>query len=224
MGTHGGFVLAHCQWPDLRRALESHYGPLADEGPVPQADWSRPPQGEDVFHVAFHRDCCYVLDPAMVLSSLADTIVALSGQLSCEVLGGGAETVSGTFWLTAARNGKLAILHYDQKVAITGPLHLGARLPTEQAHPLDDPDGTGIIAAIAPLGFSVPVLMRGTPAGGTRYRWAATQFPETGPAQERIARHCETHKRAGADDWLDNVTVVRRENGGYDMRGWTSAE
>ena len=82
------------------------WGPLADEGPVPQAEWSRPPR-EDVFHVTFH-----------------------------------------------------------------------------QAHPLDDPDGTGTIAAIAPLGFSVPVLMHGRPASGTRYRWAASQFPESGQVQE----------------------------------------
>jgi hypothetical protein len=59
---------------------------------------------------------------------------------------------------------------------------------------------------------------------GTRYRWAATQFPESGQVQERIRKHCETHERAGADDWLDNVTVARRGSGGYDIRGWTSAE
>jgi hypothetical protein len=220
MGMHGGFLLAHCEWPDLQRAIESHCGPLTDEGPVSQADWNRPPQGEDVFHVTFHGESCYVLDRAMVLSSLADTIVALSGRLSCEVIGAGAETVSGSFWLTAARNGRLALLHYDQKIAITEPLHLGAHLPTEKAHPLDDPDGSGIFAAIAPLGFSVPVLMRGTPDGGTRYRWTASQFPESGPVQERISKHCQTHKCPDADEWEKNVTVVRHEKGGYDIRGW----
>ena len=189
-----------------------------------QADWNRPPRGEDVFHVTFHRECCYVLDPAMVLSGLADTIVALSGQLSCEVIGAGAETVSGSFWFTAASSGRLVLLHYDQKVSITEPLHLGMRLPTEQARPFDDPDGTGIVAGIAPLGFSVPVLLHGTPDGGTRYRWTASQFPESGPVQKRIREHCETHERADADDWLENVTVVRRQNGGHDLRGWRSAE
>ena len=53
--------------------------------------------------------------------------------------------------------------------------------------------------------------------------WAASQFPESGQVQERIRKHCETYKRADADDWLDNVTVVRRGNG-YDIRGWTSAD
>lgn len=152
---HGGFVLAHCEWPDLRRAIESHCGPLTDEGPVAQADW----------------------------------------------------------------NGRLTLLHYDQKVGITEPLHLGVRLPTEDAHPLDHPDGIGIVAGIAPLGFSVPVLMHGTPDGGTQYRWTATQFPETGPVQERIRKHRDTHKRA-AGDCLENATVVRREDGGYDRRAW----
>jgi hypothetical protein len=141
--------------PDLRRAIESHCGPLTDEGPVAQADW----------------------------------------------------------------NGRLTLLHYDQKVGITEPLHLGVRLPTEDAHPLDHPDGIGIVAGIAPLGFSVPVLMHGTPDGGTQYRWTATQFPETGPVQERIRKHRDTHKRA-AGDCLENATVVRREDGGYDRRAW----
>ena len=219
MGMHHAFILAHCEWPDLRRAIESHCGPLADEGLVPQADWNRMPQG-DVFHVTFHDERCYVLDRAMVLSGLPDTIVALSGQLSCEVVGAGAETVSGTFWLTAARNGRLALLHYDQKSWLAEPLHLGMRLPTEDAHPMDHPDGDGILAATAVLGFSVPALMRGTPDGGTRYRWAASQFPSSGPVQERIDRHCETHKRPGADPLMNDVRVVRREDGGYELRAW----
>jgi hypothetical protein len=218
MGMHGAFLLAHCEWPDLRRAIESHCGPLADEGPVSEADWNRMPH-DDVFHVTFHGERCYVLDKAMVLSGLPDTVVALSGQLSCEVIGAGAESVSGSFWLTAARNGRLALLHYDQKVAIAEPLHLGMHLPSEAAHPFDHPDGNGILAAIATLGFSVPVLMQGTPDGGTRYRWAASQFPQSGPVQGQIDQHCQTHKRPHADERLENVTVVRREHGGYDIRG-----
>jgi hypothetical protein len=88
-----------------------------------------------------------------------------------------------------ARSGRLALLHYDQKVAITGPLRLGGPLPTEEAHPFDHPDGIGIVAGIAPLGFSVPVLMGGTPGGGMRYRWTARQFPDSGPVRERIDKH-----------------------------------
>lgn len=119
----------------------------------------------DVFHVTFHDVRCYALDWAMVLSGFPDTIVALSGQLSCEVIGAGAETVSGTSWLTAARNGRLALLHYDQESWIAEQLHLGMRLPTEDAHPMDHPDGDGIIAATTALGFSAPALMRGTHSG-----------------------------------------------------------
>lgn len=216
---HGGFIMARCEWPDLRGAIESQCGPLTDEGPVAQADWNRTPSGEDVFHVTSDGGRSYVLDPAMVLSSFADTIVALSGQLSCEVVGAGAETVSGSFWVTAAFEGRLALLHFDQKVAVTEPLHIGPRLPTEDTHPLDHPDGAGIFGAAAALGFSVPVLTEGTPGGGTRYRWESPRFPEGGPLDKRISEHCETHKRPGADDWMENVTVAERGNG-YDVRGW----
>jgi len=189
-----------------------------DGGPVSQADWTRMPH-DDVFNVTFEGERCYVLDKAMVISSLPDTVVALSRQLSCEVVGAGAETVSGSFWLTAARNGRLALLHYDQKVSIAEPLHLGMRLPCEQAHPSDHPDGNGILAAIATLGFSVPVLMQGTPDGGRRWRWAARRIPESGAVQKRIDEHRERYTRPGADERLENVTVVRREGGSYDMRG-----
>jgi hypothetical protein len=47
---HGGFIVSHCGWLDLRRVLEDHCEPLSEDGTVSQADWSRLPRGEAVVH------------------------------------------------------------------------------------------------------------------------------------------------------------------------------
>lgn len=97
----GGFIVARCDGPGSRRAVEDHCGPLLDAGPVSQAEWSRTRTGEAVLHAATHSSC-YVRDPLMVLSSASEFIVALSRELACRVIGASAEAVSGTFWSTAA--------------------------------------------------------------------------------------------------------------------------
>lgn len=222
MGMHGGFIVAQCKWPDLRLALEDHCGPLSDDGPVPQAEWSRMPRGEAVLHAASHNGCCYVLDRLMALSSNSDFIVELSRELSCRVIGAGAETVSGTFWFTAASKGRLLRLHYDQKVAITEPFDIGPRLVTESSSPFDHPDGFGILAPVQAGGDDVDVLLDGPADGGTRFRYAADSFPARGELGEKIREHTRAHSRPDADHWEDHVTVVRRDNGSYDISGWTS--
>jgi hypothetical protein len=178
------------------------------------------PKGTAILHVAFHKDCCYVLDPLMALSSNSDFIVTLSRQLSCRVIGAGAETVSGTFWLTAASKGRLLRLHYDQKVSITEPFDIGPRLTTESSSPFDHPDGLGILAPIHAGGDDVDLLLRGPAEGGRRFRYAGDRFPGPGPLAQQIREHSQTHSRPDADHWETNLTPVRRDNGTYELRGW----
>ena len=218
MGMHGGFIVSHCGWLDLRRVLEDHYGPLSEDGTVPQADWSRLPAGEAVLHVAVQKGCCYVLDPLMALSGDSDFIVTLSRLLSCIVLGAGAETVSGTFWFTAASKGRLLRLHYDQKVSITEPFDVGPRLVTEDLAPFDHPDGIGILAPVHAGGDDVSMLLDGPADGEMRFRYAGDRFPESGRLEQKIGEHTRTRRRPDADDW--NITVAHRGNGTYDIRAW----
>ena len=222
MGMHGGFIVTQCEWPGLCRALEYQLGPLSDDGPLPQAGWSRLPKGDAVLHVASHNGCCYVLDPLMALSSASDFIVTLSRELSCRVFGAGAETVSGTFWFTAASKGRLLKLHYDQKVAITEPFDIGPRLPTEDLNPFDDPDGFGILMPVYAGGDEVDVLLHGPAEGGMRFRYPTDRLPEPGQLEQKIREHTQTHTRPDADHWEERITVVRRDNGSYEIRGWTS--
>jgi hypothetical protein len=219
MGMHGGFIVTRCGWLDLRRVLEDHCGPLAEDGTVPQAAWSRLPRGEAVLHVGVHQGRCYVLDPLMALSSDSDVIVTLSRLLSCLVLGAGAETVSGTFWFTAASKGRLLRLHYDQKVSITEPFDRGPRLATEDLTPFDHPEGTGILAPVHAGGDDVSMLLDGPAEGGMRFRYAGDRFPERGQLGQKIDEHTRMHLRPDADDW--KPAVVRRDNGAYDIRAWT---
>jgi hypothetical protein len=151
----------------------------------------------------------------MALSGDSDFIVTLSRLLSCIVLGAGAETVSGTFWFTAASKGRLLRLHYDQQVSITQPLDIGPRLATEDTAPFDHPDGIGILAPVHAGGDDVGVLLDGPDDGGMRFRYAGDRFPEGGPLEQKIGEHTRTHSRPDADDW--NLTVVRRGNRGYDI-------
>ncbi len=113
MGMHEGILAADKPWPDLLSALQRHIGTLEDRGLVAPAQWLELPQGEDAFHVTSHDGRSFVLDPAMVLTSSPDLVVSLSHDLDCMVASIGAETVSGTFWLTAAEKGRLVRLHWN---------------------------------------------------------------------------------------------------------------
>jgi hypothetical protein len=220
MGMHGGFIITLCEWLDLRPVLEEHCGSLTEDGTVSRADWSRLPTGEAVLHAGSHNGRCYVLDPLMALSYNSDFIVTLSRQLSCRVFGAGAETVSGTFWFTAASQGRLLKLHHDEKVAITEPFDLGPRLPTESTTPFDHPDGLGILAPIHAGGDDVGPLLHGPAGGGTRFRY--DRSPAPGRLQQKVREHAQTHGRPDADRWENNLRVIRRGKGAYDLRGWAS--
>ena len=67
----------------------------------------------------------------MVISANPDFVMWLSTQLKCIVVGAGAETVSGSFWFTAADRGVLRRLHWDDTATLTGPFDLGDRLESE---------------------------------------------------------------------------------------------
>jgi hypothetical protein len=68
----------------------------------------------------------------------------------------------------------------------------------------------------------VDVLLNGPVDGGTRFRYAADRFPGRGELGQKIREHTRAHRRPDADHWEEHVTVVRRDNGTYDIRGWTS--
>jgi hypothetical protein len=214
VGMHLGFIAARCPWPDLRSALEDQCGPLAEDGPVPGGRWQTGPRGQGILRVASGKDCSYVLDELMALSSNCDLIVTLSRQLSCRIIGAGAETVSGTYWFTAASGGSLARLHYDQKASLTGPFDLGSRLPSETTSPFDHPGGMGILAGIHIGGFDVDMLLRGEP-GGMQYTMTTARLPPPGDLARQRDEHARTHRLPDAHDWTNRIAIVPDNNADY---------
>jgi hypothetical protein len=223
MGMHVGFITSDSDWPALHAALEARCGTLTDSGAISQHEWFDLPPGEDVFHAATHEGRTYVLDPGLVLSSNSDLIVEVAAELSCVVVGAGAETVSGSFWFSAADAGGLRRLHFNVASTLTEPFDVGDPMPSESSVRWDDIDGAGIFARLTDLGFAEDVLMSGSPEGGRRVAWTTVQVPPSGPLGAQVNEHCEQHRRPDADEWMKNITVQVR-NGGYDLRaGQTGA-
>ncbi|MGH9131519.1 MAG: hypothetical protein ACRDWV_07570 [Acidimicrobiales bacterium] len=216
-----GLIAAECEWPPLHQALEVRCGTIQDQGAVGAGEWLNHPNGQDVLNVAWEDGRCYVLEPAMILSADSDLILELSRALSCMVVGAGAETVSGSFWFTAADGGSLRRLHFDVKVSVEDPLDLGEPLSSEPTDDWDDPDGEGIFARLAALGFDPEVGLEGRP-GGRRPLWLGEVLPEPGELGAQIDEHCRVHQRADSDQWLSRVGAVAREDGDVDLHGWRS--
>jgi hypothetical protein len=217
MGMHFGFIVARSDWPSLHAALEARCGVLSDGGKISPDQWFDVPSGEDAFHVASVNGTTYMLDPAMVLSAESDLITELARELSCLVVGAGGETVSGTFWLTAADGPDLRRLYFNVLATMTAPFALGDPLPSEATVDWTDIDGAGIFARIADLGLGTDVFDRGPGEAGRRVTWVRVELPEPGPISAQIDEHSERHKRAEADDWIKNISVQTRGQGGFDL-------
>lgn len=211
---HLGFIVAQCPWPDLRSALERRCGSLAEDGPVPGGRWHGGPRGQGILRVASRDGASYVLDELMALSGDSDLILALSRELSCRMISAGAETVSGTYWFTAASGGRLARLHYDQKASLTASFDLGHRLPTEAVSPFDHPAGMGILAGIHAGGFDVGTLLNGEPRG-VQYTMTGTRFPPPGDLARQLDEHVRTHQLPDAGEWTNRIAAVPDSNAGF---------
>jgi hypothetical protein len=149
----------------------------------------------------------FVLDTSMVLSTAADMIVSLSAELGV-VVGGGAETVSGSYWLTAARDGRLLRFVFVQHAGMTRGMAIGDDLPSEAEHPIEDLDGGGLFAALVHLGLDATDWLADGPA--TALRYTASRFPDDGPITRLQSEHYERYKRPEGE-WLSEITAVVRE-------------
>lgn len=216
MGMHEGILAANKPWPDLLSALQKHIGTLEDRGAVAPAEWLELPQGEDAFHVTSRDGRSYMLDPAMVLTTSPDLVVSLSDDLDCMVASVGAETVSGTFWLTAAEKGRLVRLHWNVRSTLTQALDVGATLASETRIDIEDIDGRGLLASLGDLGLDpAPAI---TPTSGQKYLWTGATLPTAGDLQAQINAHHDRFKRQDHEDWTKHIKAVPRSGGGIDLR------
>lgn len=148
----------------------------------------------------------------MVISNSPDMLVAMSVRLGT-VVGCGAETVSGSYWLTAAQDGGLLRFIFVQDAGMTRGMAMGDPLPSEAQHPIEDLDGGGLLAAMATLGLRARPWLDAGPAAVVDYDGA--RFPEDGPIEQVRSTHYERYKRP-EDEWLSEIVAVVREPGKHE--------
>jgi hypothetical protein len=206
MGMHHGLIAATATQQALLAGMERFTGDFV-LGEAVSSPYDVGPATEDdgwVLAIGERDGRAFVLDTSMVLSTAADMIVSLSAELGV-VVGAGAETVSGSYWLTAARDGRLLRFVLVQHAGMTRGLAIGDDLPSEADHPIQDLDGDGVFAALAYLDLDATDWLTEGPASALRYD--ASRFPEDGPISRIHSEHYQRHKRPEGE-WLSEIRVA----------------
>jgi hypothetical protein len=208
MGMHHGILAASASQAELLAELGRHTGEFVVGAPVGCPYDAEPAATDEGWRMAIGEQDgqAFLLDSSMILSNSADMLVAMSARLGT-VVGCGAETVSGSFWLTAARDGGLLRLVFVQHAGMTRGMAMGDPLPSEAEHPIEDFDGKGLLAAMATLGLDARPWLEAGPAAVVDYDGA--RFPDDGPIEQVRSTHYERYQRPG-DEWLSEITVVER--------------
>jgi hypothetical protein len=202
MGLHSGFIVATTSQARLFEELDRHTGEFTVTGTAERiadadVDWGR----ADL--VLGERDgAAFLTDAAFVPSASPDLIVAMSAELGT-VVGCGAETVSGTYWVTAARGGELLRHLFVEHAGLSRPFELGEPLPCEAEQPVDDVSGFGVYAVMADFGLDPTPWLRSGPATVLHYDFSRP--PADGPIAHGMAGHREHYGRTGPPP---PVTVV----------------
>ncbi|WP_433788759.1 hypothetical protein [Actinoplanes sp. CA-252034] len=199
MGMHYGLIAATATQQEFLAELTRHAGEFEVGSPATPGDEMT--IGERNGHT-------FVLDTSMMLSSEDDMVLAMSDRLGTVVCAG-AETVSGTYWITAARDGVPLRCVFVQHAGMTRGMAIGDPLPTEADHPIEDVDGDGIFAALAWLGFDAAGWL--TEAASDGLRWSGDRTPQRGQIGDIKRSHYERYQRPDDDNWLSRVTAVVRD-------------
>jgi hypothetical protein len=208
MGMHHGILAASASQAELLAELERHTGEFVVGERVGCPYDAEPAAMDWGWRMAIgERDGqAFLLDSSMVISNSADMLVAMSARLG-RVVGCGAETVSGSYWLTAARDGGLLRFVFVQHAGMTRGMAMGDPLPSEAEHPVEDFDGEGLLAAMATLGLHARPWLEAGPAVVVDYDGA--RFPEDGPIEQVRSAHYERYQRP-EDAWLSEIVAVER--------------
>ncbi|WP_433204814.1 hypothetical protein ACQP00_36635 [Dactylosporangium sp. CS-047395] len=217
MGLHCGYLVATADPDTLLDELLRHTGEFEIGDRVERVEDADIDPGEFEMLLGGGSGKGYLLDTSMILSSDPDLIVALSSALGT-VVGAGAETVSGSYWLTVARDGAAVRHVFVQHASMTAGLAIGDPLPFEAEYPLADSSGAGVFAAMDAYGLDPSSWLDSGPA--TIVTYDATRFPESGPIGALQHEHRREHERPDGE-WLQEITVKvveppRRTGGAQD--------
>lgn len=189
MGMHHGVIAARIPSARLIEVLNTYASQLDAGAPASRLD-DLPLEATDAgFGLAFgeRAGATFIFDPSLILSADFDLIAALSRDLDTTVLGWGAETVSGTYWFIACRDGNLVRGYWNCHMDMRAPWSRGASLATETKQPFNgDLDGNGLAAGAREFGFDFDDWLRHGPFVALSYE--AKKFPKKGPLGEEFDR------------------------------------
>jgi hypothetical protein len=152
----------------------------------------------------------YLLDTSFMLSDMPDALIAMSQRLGL-VVGGGAETVSGSWWLTVARDGELLRFVFVQHATATQGMEIGDPLPTEAESPIVDLDGDGLFAVLEHYGFDWETWRSQGPAFVLSYD--VSSVPDGGRVEQLRREHMANYAHPPEYKWTDHIGIVVRTEG-----------
>ncbi|MFI5911346.1 hypothetical protein [Dactylosporangium sp. NPDC051541] len=204
MGLHCGYLVAAVEPDALLLELSRHAGAFVAGALVERvADADIDPGRFDLL-LGGGDGRAFLVDTSMMLSTNADMIIAMSDVLGT-VVGAGAETVSGSYWLTVARDGELLRHAFMSYASLTLGMSIGDPLASEDEFPLVDSSGDGVFAAMATFGLDPSAWLDSGPA--TVVTFDATRFPHNGAVDAIRRRHFEQYGRP-EDAWLHEIVAV----------------
>src|SRR5262245_4703790 len=189
---HWGLVAATTSMDSLVDELGRHAGEFTRGEEVGSVSTWNPDKHAEEFALAVgERDGrTYLLDTSFMLSDMPDALVAMSHRLGL-VIGGGAETVSGSWWLTVARDGELLRFVFVQRATMRRGMAIGEPLPSEAEHPIVHLNGDGLFGVLEDFGFDWKAWVSQGPASALSYD--ASRIPGDGQVEqlrrEHIARY-----------------------------------
>jgi len=204
MGLHCGYIVASASAADLLEELSRHAGEFTVGTVVEHTKDAEIDSGEFDMLLGERDGRAFMVDTSMILSDSPDMLVAMSASLGT-VIGCGAETVSGTYWLTAARDGEPLRFVFASHAATTRGMATGDPLSSEDEYPIEDVSGGGVFAAMASFDLDPRPWLRSGPATVVKFDYSRS--PESGSIDEVRREHCERYARP-TDDRPREIFVV----------------
>jgi len=205
---HFGIIAGRVSLDAILRAFREFGAELRLVKPLDRLEDA--PQDRNATHIIAgeHAGSSYLIDESMLLSAgQADLLAAAADRTGALVVGCGAESVSGTFWLSAFDGREMLRMFWMCRSDLAEPFSDGRPFPSETTHPLDmDWDADGIFAALGELGFDYKAWL----AAGPYQLLALENFAGTAnqPLKDALKEHSKRHQLAS--DERPRISVVQR--------------
>jgi len=176
MGMHFGILASELPSASLLTAIDSRLPRLLDQGPFSSLKDFRGAHDEGWdLAVGDLEGRGYMLDSSFLLSGMEPDLIADIAASSGKLLVGcGAETVSGSFYCVVVRGSDVRRHYFQCNADLAKPYSFGEPFPTEKKFPLDDLNGTGLLAVLKSFGFDYDRWM--AEAEKRRVMWTADFF------------------------------------------------